>query len=303
MKQKWLITLNVFLIWVLHLTVLFCIPSDSGSGGGAGFGNLVAIVVGGISLMVSASVGLIVLVVTHLMKRFNKQAKNPRFSVGVILSLLILCMAFQGVSVMANKGKVESLVLEMIKGGIGKWYDEKYDLSLAAERGDFEKVKRLVNSKNINSRKDIGYTPLERAVKFGDIELVKYLLAKGANPSGRSRKSTPLSRAVGGGKWGIAKLLIESGANVQGLQAKAHIQGKGDQEVTVLHLAVESANQNDLESIDVFKMLLAKGADCDVPSSNTHITPLELATLYGKKNLVALMEKSIKRMESKRVKN
>ena len=58
-----------------------------------------------------------------------------------------------------------------------------------------------------------------------------------------------------------------------------------------------------LESIDVFKMLLAKGADCDVPSSNTHITPLELATLYGKKNLVALMEKSIKRMESKRVKN
>ena len=300
MKRKWLITLNVFLIWVLHLTVLFCIPPASG--GGAAWGNLGVLVIGGISLIVSASVGLLVLVVTHLMKRFNKQAKNPRFPVGVIISLLILCIVFQGLSVMANKGKVESLFLEMIKEGIGEWYNEKYDLSLAAERGDFEKVKRLVNSKNVNSRNN-RYTPLERAVKFGDVELVKYLLAKGANPSGRSWKATPLSRAVGESKWGIAKLLIESGANVEGLQAKAHIQRKGDQEVTVLHLAVESTNQNELESIDVFKMLLAKGADCDMPSSNTHITPIELASLYGKTNLVALMEKSIKRMEPRRVKN
>jgi hypothetical protein len=301
MKQKWLITLNVFLIWALHLTVLFCI--QPGSGGGAGWGNLGVLVIGGISLIVSASVGFLVLVVTHLMKRFNKQAKNPRFSVGAILSLLILCMVFQGVLVMANKGEVESLFLELIKEGIEKRYDEKYDLSLAAERGDIEKVKRLVDSKNVNSRNDVGYTPLERAVKFGDIELVKYLLAKGANPSGRSWKATPLSRAVGGGKWGIAKLLIESGANVQGHQAKAHIQSKGDQKVTVLHLAVESTTQNELESIDVFKMLLAKGADCDVPSSNSHITPIQLATLYGKTNLVALMQKSIKRMEPRRIKN
>ena len=116
MKQKWLITLNVLLFWALHLSVFFCYPVDTSPG--SGYAALGFIVIFLYSFLVSVSVGLVTLVVAHLMKRFNKQASNPRLSVGILLSLLVLCTIIQTVLFVANGGKPDSLFLEIIKDGL-----------------------------------------------------------------------------------------------------------------------------------------------------------------------------------------
>jgi len=117
MKQKWLITLNVFLFWALLMSVHFCYPSP-GTGGGASYaGYYIVIVI--YSLLVSVPVGLVILVVVHLMKRFNKQAGNPRLSVGILISLLVLCMVIQAVLFLANGSKPNSLLLEIIIDAVG----------------------------------------------------------------------------------------------------------------------------------------------------------------------------------------
>ena len=71
------------------------------------------------SFLVSVSVGLVALVVAHLMKRFNKQASNPRLSVGILISLLVLCMVIQAVLFLANGSKPNSLLLEIIIDAVG----------------------------------------------------------------------------------------------------------------------------------------------------------------------------------------
>ncbi len=54
-------------------------------------------------------------------------------------------------------------------------------LVFAAENGDLNKVKELINSgTDINSRDEKGYTALRRASAEGYIEIVKFLISKGA---------------------------------------------------------------------------------------------------------------------------
>jgi len=117
MKQKWLITLNVFLFWALHLSVIFSIQTPTG--GGAGMASLGIFVISLGSLSASGSVGVLVLIVAHLMKRFDKLAIRPRLYVGVLLSLLIACMLFQGGMFLANGGEVNSFFLEALKDAAG----------------------------------------------------------------------------------------------------------------------------------------------------------------------------------------
>ncbi|MEM2677506.1 MAG: ankyrin repeat domain-containing protein, partial [Thermofilaceae archaeon] len=56
------------------------------------------------------------------------------------------------------------------------------ELHKAAEEGDLQRVKKLVeNGANVNAKDEYGSTPLYLAVLNGHLELARFLVEKGAN--------------------------------------------------------------------------------------------------------------------------
>ena len=94
------------------------------------------------------------------------------------------------------------------------------------------------------------------------VECVRMLLAKGADPRARARKdSTPLHFAL---LPKITQALLEAGADVNALNTDNQ---------SPLHLAAHHY------SADIVKLLLAAGAEVNVPQHEKNLTPLGLALL------------------------
>jgi ankyrin repeat protein len=118
----------------------------------------------------------------------------------------------------------------------------------------------------INTRDDNGDTPLFLAAKAGNIELVKSLIEKGAdisicNDDGKS----VLMTAIGEGRMQIARMLIEF--------ANAPLLNVVDREDRT---ALEMTINDDIDSLS--KLLIIKGADFSVKTSNGDDTLLSLAS-------------------------
>lgn len=97
------------------------------------------------------------------------------------------------------------------------WYD-KERLHFAAEEGDLQQVKALVESGyDINAfDESLSYTPLHYAVKSGNIKMVKYLLSIGAEVNAHEEKrigETPLGSVAANCSYEMAEVLINAGAN------------------------------------------------------------------------------------------
>ena len=241
MKRKWVITLNVFSLWIFHLIILwFGMPSSRGL---FDFEPLLWI----FSFIVSLCVGFLVLAVSHFMKKFDCKAKNPQASIGIIITLLIFCIGYSVIWVpLAQQRKQENRA--MID---------------AAETGNTEAVKQLIaDGAAVNAKDHRGRTPLHRAAINSHKETVELLLAKGADVNAKARNgSTPLHPAVGGGYKETVELLIAKGADVN---------AKDDDGGTPLHSAASEGQKESAE------LLIDKGADVNAKRKGGE-TPLDQA--------------------------
>ncbi|RXJ93316.1 hypothetical protein CRV00_11725 [Malaciobacter molluscorum] len=91
----------------------------------------------------------------------------------------------------------------------------KNDILLAVRINDYDKVKTLMNKKNINNVDTLGYTPLHIAVRNNNIEIAKLLIDNGATLDKKDNfKDTALLDAVKNNYVDMSKLLICNGANI-----------------------------------------------------------------------------------------
>jgi ankyrin repeat protein len=140
-------------------------------------------------------------------------------------------------------------------------------LTWAAGEGHVNATKLLLEGgADVNAKSKEGYSALGMAARENHFEVVKALLAAGANPNDTTSAGlTPLSLAIHNANWDVAGYIIEHGANVNANDAGS----------TPLHLAIQIRNPdvenpNDagkivppgkLTSLDVIKLLVAKGSD------------------------------------------
>jgi len=158
----------------------------------------------------------------------------------------------------------------------------------------------------LNAPDDEGMTPLHLAALGRNAELVKALLARGAEIDARdATERTPLHYAAMGGDADTVRLLLNAGANVNVrdvrgetplhiagrrmraaaaellLDAGADVNTRNSAGETPLMLAVdqgEDAPELDAAIRDVAAVLIARGADVNLPASDRR-TPLGRAQL------------------------
>jgi ankyrin repeat protein len=97
------------------------------------------------------------------------------------------------------------------------WF-EREKLHFAADDGDLDKVKELVESGfDVNVfDKFLSFTPLHYAVKGEHFEVVKYLLSVGADVNAHEEErigETPLGEVAAECSFEMAELLVKYGAN------------------------------------------------------------------------------------------
>ncbi|UCC44472.1 MAG: ankyrin repeat domain-containing protein [Candidatus Zixiibacteriota bacterium] len=91
------------------------------------------------------------------------------------------------------------------------------DIFTAAEQGDFETVKELVqeNPELLNATDGRGYSPLHKAAYNNHLDIAEYLLSQGADVSAASANgSTPLHGAASYGHIDVVRLLLDAGAGL-----------------------------------------------------------------------------------------
>jgi ankyrin repeat protein len=154
-------------------------------------------------------------------------------------------------------------------------------LEAAAGKGRVEVVRYLLDEgANINLRPAGSLTALHRACICGHVEVVALLSARGADTGPSTNGWTPLIAASSGGHTDVVKLLL------------AHDCGDIDQQLlnsgwTALHLACVYTAW-----ADVVEVLLGAGADPLVVDC-VGIRPLSEAVLHGHVECVALLEVSM----------
>jgi len=163
-------------------------------------------------------------------------------------------------------------------------------LHRAAALGDVSAAKDLIsNGVDVNSKDEYGQTPLHLAVRYGNENIANLLISKGANVHARDRYGNmPLHYAAQYEQTKMAELLINSGANVN---------AKSNRGWTALHFSAEYG----WTSLDMAKLLIAKGADLDA-EDNCRATPLDMASWNSMKDLVELlMAKGAKHYSNKQM--
>lgn len=152
----------------------------------------------------------------------------------------------------------------------------------AAEDGDLEKVKKLVNANHdlVNSKDNDGgpglyrETALHMAACYDRMDIAKFLLANKADVNARDGGGrTPLNGAALAGHNDVAELLLANGADVN---------AKGNDGETPLHAAARNGRT------DVVKLLVANKADFNA-RDNQGNTPLHDAAVSFRTDTVALL--------------
>lgn len=129
---------------------------------------------------------------------------------------------------------------------------EKYQLHFAAEDGDIEHVKRLVEcDEPIDRFDELGFTPLHYAVKKENFDVVRYFLNRGIDINIHDEEhsgETPLGAVASSCSYKMAIFLIQNGANptIPGwmqLTALYHAQkcSKDDAEAESIIALIENA--------------------------------------------------------------
>ncbi|KAG8552326.1 hypothetical protein GDO81_004477 [Engystomops pustulosus] len=160
-------------------------------------------------------------------------------------------------------------------GGSGEPARELFE---ACRNGDVERVRKLVNGDNVNSRDTAGRksTPLHFAAGFGRKDVVEYLLQSGANVHARDDGGLiPLHNACSFGHAEVVNLLLRHGADPN---------ARDNWNYTPLHEAAIKGK------IDVCIVLLQHGADPTIRNTDNR-TALDLSDPSAKAVLLGEYKK------------
>ncbi|XP_072281308.1 poly [ADP-ribose] polymerase tankyrase-2 isoform X2 [Pyxicephalus adspersus] len=152
------------------------------------------------------------------------------------------------------------------------------ELFEACRNGDVERVRKLVNADNVNSRDTAGRksTPLHFAAGFGRKDVVEYLLQSGANVHARDDGGLiPLHNACSFGHAEVVNLLLRHGADPN---------ARDNWNYTPLHEAAIKGK------IDVCIVLLQHGADPTIRNTDNR-TALDLSDPSAKSVLTGEYKK------------
>lgn len=149
-------------------------------------------------------------------------------------------------------------------------------LSIAASRGA-ERIVRtlLVRGAALDGRKNLANTALSQAAEWGHENVVRLLFNAGADINGLSHTGdTALSQAAMNGHVDIVRFLLDNGA----IPDHTAYPRK-----TALYKAVEQ------DRPEVVRVLLQRGADPHLPESIRAWTPLTLAAMHGRTEILAML--------------
>lgn len=155
--------------------------------------------------------------------------------------------------------------------------DSEELLSWAAKNGHEAVVELLLEKgADLESRNNIGRTPLSLAAEKGHEATVKLLLEKGANLESIDHIGrTPLSLAVEKGCKAVVELLLDKGANIE-------LRDKQYDRTPLLWAAVKGHEA-------VVELLLEKGASLESRDKVYGWTPLSWAAWHGHEAVVKLI--------------
>gem|GEM_PF-2659316 len=149
----------------------------------------------------------------------------------------------------------------------------------AIEESNMERLVHLLKGVDMNSsalNDARGTTPLLSAVTMRRTNMVEFLLSHGAAVDSTNRYGrTPLHEASYIGDEHLARILISSGADINAVSRSG----------TPLHSAVYSRGTNIVE------YLVKAGADTTITNRRGY-TPVDLARIRGKKELIPYLEKT-----------
>jgi ankyrin repeat protein len=145
-------------------------------------------------------------------------------------------------------------------------------LAFAVMRDEFDLVDQFLAA-GVKPSSDL----LGHAIRNGDQRMFDNLVKAGANP-----KEAPLSLCIQFGQVAMAKTVLEAGADPNA----PDFAGNRDSVYSAIN-----ANQPD-----ILKMLLDHGANPS-PKQPNGITPLALALMFGRNDMVSILEPFVKKAE------
>ena len=159
-------------------------------------------------------------------------------------------------------------------------YEPEYPLHDAAEKGDVERLKELLEEgRDVNAEKPDGETPLYAAVGFHGAKCVIILLDAGARVDARKNVDivagvkSPLFAAVWAHNLEVFRILLDRGADINACN------GIG---VTLLHVAAHIGNTG------IAELLLDNGFDVDVRDKDGN-TPLHAAAENNRLEMAGIL--------------
>jgi len=172
-------------------------------------------------------------------------------------------------------------------------------LHMAARQRDSDMLAFLVDKgADLNSTDNDGWTPLAHAAYRNHVPSIGVLVAGGADVEKGPLNFTPLSIAISEGKFFAAKALIDLGAEVNTVSGADRLtplmliasQRQVDQRAASVHQGVSS--------VDLARILIAKGADVNATSSKG-VTPLMVAAAHDNPPLMGVLVQSGADMDAK----
>ena len=173
---------------------------------------------------------------------------------------------------------VERAVIENATGTEKNIYELKY----AAANGDVDKIKSLIENKQINIKrkeKKEAEAAFVKAAEKGHINVIVYLLRQGVNVNAKNDEGdTALMEAAEEGNLNIVKYLVENHANV-------NARDKENGETALMEAAEEG-------HFDIVKYLVEHKANIRTKGKNG-ITAITIAAGHGHADIAEYLSKKV----------
>jgi ankyrin repeat protein len=223
----------------------------------------------------------------------EKRKRNVGFVIGLMISIAILSGCASALQEAAQRGDVQAVRTLLDQGADKDKNDVAYAFVQAALNGHLQVVE-LFLQRGVDP--NVPYTfaakrfyPLEEAAYGGNIKIVRLLLDHGAQIDSMNGpfNFTALTQAAARGHTEIVRLLLERGADVTIPDAWG---------TSILWWAVRDAGK-----AEIVEMLLAHGADPGIKGREIDImkrwrTPLEVAQEKGNTRIVRLLQQAEARL-------